>query len=164
VHVEDETYTGESVLILPLQDGRISLQVSPAAWNIDDEPNANFQCVATVRDGHDILIDDAAVLFSASRGNFYWYDHVRGNYTEYHLDADPPETPIKYTGWHIYRGQAYARYREQPGEATVFLRGDHRAFFDDPVSAEINVTIEAEIVGQDDIEPVSEVVRVHRTP
>ena len=164
VYVDEETYRGESGLILPLQDGRISLQVTPASWDIDENEIVNFRCVATVRDGHDILIDDAAVLFSASRGIFHWYDHVRADYIRYRIDEDPPEAPIKYTGWHINRGNQYGRHREQPGEATVFLRGEDNVFFMDPVSAEVNVTIEAEIVGHDDVEPESEVVRVVRTP
>jgi len=164
IRMVERTLEASRRIMLPLQQGYLTLNVSPDSWMID-APNmetANFVCVATLRDGHDVLINNAPVLFRSNRAYFYWYNHYRApRYRIYdHLGA-PPELPIKYTGWHIDNG--HREHRENPGEATVYLRGEEWDFFMDDVSPEVNVQIEAQVLGYEDVEarPVMVVVTRH---
>ena len=164
IETEERDLVAERLYILPLQRGVLTLSVSPANWMIDEYPRANFRCVAELRDGHGVLINNAPVIFGSGRGYFLWYDHVRGDYVEFRIHDDPPEPFIKFTGWHISWGQAYARHREQPGQATVFLQGVESDFFLDPVTPEVRVQIDAHIQGYDDVMAEPRIVVVTRHP
>jgi hypothetical protein len=155
--------TGERRILLPLQRGVLTLDVSPGNWMIDDEPDAVFTCQAELRDGHGTPINNAPVFFSASRGLFYWYDYRPGpsGYIAYDYLADPPEPAIKYTGWNL---PAHIEHREEPGQATVFLMGEEQDFFLDPVTPEINVQVNARVVGNDDVMADPIIITITRHP
>ncbi len=164
IRTVERTIEASRMIILPLQQGSLTLNVSPDSWMIDAPHmgTTNFVCVATLRDGHDVLINNAPVLFSSNRAYFYWYNYFRApHYVLYDLFADPPEPPIKYTGWNF--GNGHREHRENPGEATVYLRGEEWDFFLDAVSPEVNVQVMAQVVGYEDViaRPVIVVVTRH---
>lgn len=156
--------SGRRFLRLPLQQGILTLDVSPETWMIDQGPDScNFTCLAELRDGHGVAINNAPVLFTASRGAFFWYNHMPGRrrYILYDPYENPPQLPIKYTGWNE---PEHPEHREEPGQATVFMRGAEWTFFLDPVTPEVAVQIGARVVGYDDVEADPVVVFVTRHP
>ncbi|MCF7810037.1 Ig-like domain-containing protein [bacterium] len=156
---------GERRITLPLQRGILTLDVSPGNWMIDYEPDAVFTCQAELRDGHGTAINNAPVIFTATRGQFYWYDHRPGHgggdYIAYDYLADPPEPAIKYTGWNL---PEHVEHREEPGQATVYLMGEMYDFFLDPVTPEVNIQMNARVVGNDDVMADPVVITVTRHP
>jgi hypothetical protein len=115
--------TAERGLTLPLQGGQLLLRVTPESWDFSEheEDTAVFTCTAELRDGHEVIIERAPVLFSSNRGHF----------SDYEL-----------------------------GDMVVYLRGTEDDFFLDDVTPEVNVQIEARVVGYEDVaaDPVIVVV------
>ena len=67
--------TGSREHELPLQKGRIDLNIDPGNWRFDDDHDEmSVRCWATVTDGHGIRINNAPVLFTTSTGFLYWLD------------------------------------------------------------------------------------------
>jgi len=155
--------SGERDIHLPLQRGILTLDVSPGNWMINRDHDAVFNCQAELRDGHGTPINNAPVIFTASRGQFYWFDYRPGRtrYVMYDYLEEPPEPTIKYTGWNL---PAHPEHREEPGQATVYLLGEEADFFIDNVTPEVNVQINARVVGYDDVlaDPVIITVTRHR--
>ncbi|MCF7810035.1 Ig-like domain-containing protein [bacterium] len=163
IQIDDDEYiSAERELVLPLQEGILTLSVDPQNWMIDEEREAIFTCLAELRDGHDILINNAPVAFNASRGIFYWFDYrqERNDYVIYDYLDVPPEPVIKYTGWNL---PVHPEHREEAGQATVYLICDWIIYFPDWVTPEVNIQIGARVVGYDDVmaDPVVVVVTRH---
>jgi hypothetical protein len=154
---------GELRAQLPLQEGSLTLEVTPAIWDIEEDTVAVFTCQVELRDGHGVLINNAPVMFNASRGLFYWYNHRQGRtgYVMYDYLARPPEPVIKYTGWNL---PDHPEHREERGQATVYLMGEEEDFFLDHVTPQVNVQIGAVVDGYDDViaDPVIVVVSRNR--
>ncbi len=164
VRVADRMIETSRPHTLPLQEGVLVLHCSPENWAIDapDMDRANIMVLAQLRDGHEVLINNAPILFTSNRGYFYWYNHYRApRYRLYDPNVNPPEPAIKLTGWHIDNG--HREHRENRGEATVYLQGTEWDFFLDAVSPEVNVQIEAQVVGYEDViaDPVIVVITRH---
>ncbi|MDP8240635.1 MAG: Ig-like domain-containing protein [Candidatus Hatepunaea meridiana] len=162
VRTQERIISAERFFQLPLQRGSIVLDISPENWMIDRDDYANIRCWATVRDGHNVLINNAPVVFTANRGLFYWFNHVRNRYELYDYLDDPPVPALKYTGWHINNG--HSTDREDRGEATVYLQGEEPDFFLDPVTPEVAVIINARIEGYDDVIAEPRVATIIRHP
>ncbi|MCF7810038.1 Ig-like domain-containing protein [bacterium] len=155
--------TGERRITLPLQRGVLTLDVSPGNWMIDRDPDAIFTCQAELRDGHGIQINNAPVIFNASRGIFYWFDYRPGRtrYVMYDYLEQPPEPAIKYTGWNL---PDHPEHREEPGQATTYLMGEEEDFFFDLATPEINLQVNARVVGYDDVMADPVIITVTRHP
>ncbi len=165
IRVQGGRVTAEREHILPLNEGSLALYVTPGNWDIDENETACFRCIAVLTDGHEVWINNGPILFTSTRAYFHWYNYVRNCYIEYRIHDEPPELVIKYTGWHIDWGNAYAAYREEPGEATVYLIGNEEDFFlGDPLQEEVSVTINAEVFGYEGVEADPSVVYVTRHP
>jgi hypothetical protein len=155
--------TGSRRATLPLQQGVMVLHVDPQNWMIDRDPEAVFTVWVELRDDHGVLINNAPILFNASRGIFWWYDYRpggQGGFKMYDYLRVPPEPVRKFTGWNL---PDHIMHRERRGQATVFLRGEEYDFFLDPVTPEINVQIGAVVEGYDDViaDPVIVVITRH---
>jgi hypothetical protein len=164
IQIDDDEYIStERELVLPLQEGFLTLSVDPQNWIINEENETVFTCLAELRDGHDVLINNAPVLFSASRGDFFWYDHRQGRnrYVIYDYLHNPSEPVIKYTGWNL---PVHPEHREESGQATVYLICDWIIYFPDWEPPEVNIQIGACVIGYDDViaDPVIVVVSRNR--
>ena len=165
VRVADRMIEATREYQLPLQQGYLTLNVSPNSWMIDapDMETACFTCVATLLDGHEVTINNAPVLFNSNRAYFYWYNYYEAPcWRIYDHHANPPILPIKYTGWNV--GNGHREHRENRGEATVYLRGEEEDFFLDDVSPEMNVQIGAQVLGYEDVIADPVIVVVTRNP
>ncbi|NQU05733.1 MAG: hypothetical protein HQ568_06545 [Calditrichaeota bacterium] len=150
IQIDDDEYiSAERVIVLPLQEGIMTLDVTPDSWDIDEDTVAVFTCLIELRDEQGVLINNAPIGFFASRASFYWIDQ-NDEYQLYDPDAHPPQV---YTG----------RGREHRGQATVYLMGEEMDFFLDAVTPEVNVQIGAILFGYDDViaDPVIVVVTRH---
>lgn len=128
--------TGSRIHKLPLQQGELELNVDPANWMFSGEnPQATIRVWAILKDGHQILINDAPILFTTNRARFYYIDN-RGQYREYY-----PEASRKYTG----------SIGEENGTATVYLRAIEPNIFLDPFTLEVTVQINATVEGYLDV-------------
>jgi len=156
VQAPDGIMSWELVLTLPLQRGRVTLAADPGNWMFDRQ-RPNDTCAvrvwATVRDGHDITINNAPVIFSADRSRFYWRNlALNGRYVMFF-----PNPARKYTGL------VDQSNNEERGVATVYLRGVMNEFFLDDFTLEVTVRLQAQVEGYDDAiaEPVSLSVNRH---
>lgn len=130
---------------LPLQEGELEIHVDPANWRFLRN-NPNDSCLHRVwvvlKDGHQIEINNAPILFTTDRARFYWMDH-----DDNILKPFFPNTARKFTG-------AYDRHQDEPaGTATVFLRGVMDDFFLDDIASSATVQIEAAVEGYPDVAP-----------
>jgi hypothetical protein len=129
------------VVTLPLQRGWVLLSVDPVNWMFDrgsPRDTCLIRLWATVRDGHDILINNASILFRTDRGDLWYRNWARNG----QLNIFAPDNPAR-------RPTGVEQNHEQPGEATVYLRGQMSDFFLDDFSQEIPVHLEASIDGTD---------------
>jgi hypothetical protein len=75
--VGEDSIIGHTLYPLPLAGGQLWLSVDPIAWNFDHPPYgpagnpARMKCEATLKDGHNRLIDDGDIHFFSTRGYFY---------------------------------------------------------------------------------------------
>jgi len=126
--------------ILPLQEGYLELNVEPANWMFEDDTTiAEIRCWVDLKDGHQIEINNAPILFTSNRRALYWYDFATDQYVGFFLDP-----AIAYTG--IVNRQ----HNEEPGQATIWLRG----YYDDLVDwiwPYTPVQINAQVIGYDDV-------------
>jgi len=133
VQTQQGQITGEREHILPLQEGSLTLHIDPANWMFEDEDvTATIRCWAVLIDGHRIPINNAPILFTSSRGRFYWYNTERGGYIPFF-----PDPARKYTG------VIDEENNEMPGTVTVYLRGVENDFFLENDGREVAVTINA---------------------
>ncbi|MDP8237687.1 MAG: Ig-like domain-containing protein [Candidatus Hatepunaea meridiana] len=130
IRTQQRIITAELEFILPLQEGQISLNIDPRNWNFDGNDDlCNISIEADVRDGHDVLILNAPVLYSSTRAQYFWYNSDRWRYYPFY-----PE-PARWL----------------TGQGPVFLRGEESDFFLDPIRHEVAVLIECHIDGQIDV-------------
>ncbi len=129
------------VIKLPLQQGRLIMEVRPHVWVFQgDDDNAQFQITATLRDGHEDLINNVPIRFEATRGRFYRFNENTRDYVTYH-----PRPAIKLTGVRDRENN------EMPGHATVFLMGPENIFFLDNFTQEVNVQITSHVDGDEEV-------------
>ncbi len=96
---------GHAGLMLPLQQGELSLNVDPGNWLFErgEGDTCNIRVWAICRDGHNILVDNAPVLFSTSRGRLYPSEEdlgsatvwLRGTEESFFLDDEAVEEVIE---------------------------------------------------------------------
>ncbi len=123
--------------ILPLQHGNLALHVDPANFRFDrrnEEAIIRVWCI--LRDGHGSLINNAPILFSSDRGEFYWRDIRHGELFRFF-----PDPARKFTGAVDHRND------EPPGQATVFIVCEANDIFPDPFNLGWLVQIDAEVEG-----------------
>jgi len=132
---------GAREAFLPLQRGRLDLNIDPGNWHFNEERDqSDVRCWATLKDGHGVAINNAPVVFTTSQSRFWWKDFSNDRFIMFF-----PDPSIKYTG--IVDRQN----NEQPGHATVYLRGEEEDYFLDPFTLETTVKIEAKVEGFDDV-------------
>jgi len=138
-------------LLLPLQQGQLSLTANPGNWNFGaDGDTAQIVIVATLRDGHRSPINFGSVEFSPQRGTLYW----RNAQTE---QLERLRDNIRITGLNN------AQNNEEPGQATVYLVGGELNFFaapenpEDPNDNVLDIQVGARLQGYADViaEPVT---------
>ncbi len=123
--------------ILPLVDGILELNVDPANWMFEDEDDVcEIRCWVNLCDGHDVLIDNAPILFTTNRGRLSWRDE-EGEYRRFF-----PDPAIRHTGG----GE------ERDGEATVWLAAEYWEIIDPWWPAEVTVQFNAVVIGYDDVQ------------
>jgi hypothetical protein len=111
---------------LPLQTPSVDLTVTPIAWNFLERTNpSQIQCLSTVKDGHDVLINGATVVYQATRGKWF---------------------PTALGGSEIINGQRVTgQPPNNPGECVAWLRADMNYVFTDPnipeITSEVNVSV-----------------------
>ncbi len=154
IHAEIQTPEGlienDLAYTLPLQRGRIILAADPGNWMFDRQ-RPNDTCVVrvwgTVRDGHDVLINNAPVNFTTERARFYWKNFGRNQ----QMTPFFPNPAQKLTGVQDNNNN------EDPGVATVYLRGVMSDFYLDDFTLEFGVRVQAAVNGYDDAvsEPIT---------
>jgi len=134
--------TGSREHILPLQKGCIDLNVDPGNWMFDEDDHelAQIRCWAVLKDGHGIEINNAPVLFTSSRAEFWWYDFSRDRLVQFF-----PDPTRKFTG------VVDRENNELPGQATVYLIAEEHDIFLDPFTPEVSVEIEAKVEGYENV-------------
>ncbi len=122
---------GRRAYILPLQQGELALEVEPGNWAFGNEnDHAEISCTATLIDGHGVLINNAPIHFTTTRGFIYWFnDH--GDYLRFH-----PNPAIRLTG-----------ERDEDGCSVVWLRGLQDEYFFDENANEARIEINARVSG-----------------
>lgn len=125
--------------IYPLQEGWLELNVDPVNWMFEEgSEQAIIRCWCVLKDGHEVLINNAPVLFTSNRAwLFYWYNLRRNHYEEYY-----PEPVRKLTG------VVDEENNEEPGQATVFLIAEENDIFIGPM---VEVYVNASVEGYDDV-------------
>ncbi len=142
VQTEQGQIQGSREHILPMQEGELELNVDPGNWMFNEEnPDAVIRCWVVLKDGHQILINNAPILFTSNRSRFSWRDFSNDEYIEFF-----PEPARKFTGV-IDR-----QNNEEPGQATVYLLAEEGDIFLDPFTLEVTVQINAAVEGYDDVQ------------
>jgi len=137
IATEQGVIIGEREHILPLQGGYIELHVDPGNWMFDgNNDQAEIRCWVILKDGHDILINNAPILFSSNRGHFCWRDFSRDRLVEFFPD------PVR-----KHTGVVDRENNEEPGQATVYLIAEEFDIYLDHVTPEVSVQINAEVEG-----------------
>jgi len=139
--------------ILPLQEGTLQLHLDPTNHMFDrDEPDdvMDIRVWSILTDGHQILINNAPVLFTSNRGKF-WFDTRAGDNVDFEIYEPRPVRrltgPLN-DGRNPNDRQADDDAR---GHAVVWLRGIMDDFFLDPFTLEVTVQIESNVEGYDDV-------------
>lgn len=141
VQTERGQIMGSREAVLPLQRGRLDLNIAPGNWQFnEDNDQADIRCWATLKDGHGVAINNAPVVFTTSQGFLWWKDFSNDRFNMFF-----PNPAIKFTG------VVDRQNNEPPGHATVYLRGEEQDFFLDPFTLETIVKIEAKVEGFDDV-------------
>jgi hypothetical protein len=114
---------------LPLQDGQLDLNCAPGSWHFGQLGSpCNIMCVATVQDGHDVLINGAYVYFTAQRGLLFESFHTN----------TPTELATSY---------ATTGVNAPSGQAILWLNSAEDDIFPAPDIPEISGEVSAEVVG-----------------
>jgi len=140
VSTADGVISTERETVLPLQKGYMRLHVDPDNWMFDRQ-RENDTCLirayAVVKDGHDVEINNAPVLFGVDRARLYWKNlRLNGRYVPFF-----PEVVRRYTGL------INQENNEPRGTATVYLRGTMSDFYLDDFTLTLATTITAEVEG-----------------
>ncbi len=128
-------------IVLPLQQGELTLHADPTHWMFEQgNEEAQITVQAMLFDGHQVPINNAPVLFTATRGRFAWFNFQRNQLVEY-----APDPARKYTGVVDEENQ------EPEGTATVFLLAEEEDVFLDPFTLEVTVQVNAGVEGYADV-------------
>ncbi len=126
---------------LPMQEGNLELNVDPANWMFQEgQEDASIRCWVVLKDGHEITINNAPILFTSNRARFYWYNNRRNDYEEFFPD------PAR-----LLTGVFDQERMEERGQSTVFLQATEPDIFLDPFTLEVTVQINASVEGYDDV-------------
>jgi hypothetical protein len=126
---------------LPLQQGELRLNVEPQNWFwTRNRPNDSclIRLYTVLYDGHQILMNNAPILFGAEAGRLYWRDQANRRYIPFF-----PDPARRITGLRDDHNN------EQAGQATVYLRGCWSDFFPNEQVDNVEVEVIAEVEGWD---------------
>ena len=138
------------LITLPIQQGALTLSVEPAEWYFNEiDTLCNIPIQAVLVDGQDYPVNNVPVMFSADNPFLYWKDNSNS-----YIPINPEKTGRRtgdYDGWE----------RVEDGVLKIYLRGEEQDFFRDSLENEIQVEINAWIVGYEDVvaDPVSVMFR-----
>lgn len=116
---------------LPLQQGILDLYCAPGAWHFVQQGDpCNIECIATVQDDHDVLINGAYVYFTAQRGLLFPF-------------SSPNSTPDD----GLAENFAFTGPPNPTGQAILWLNSPDQYIFPSPDIPEISGEVRAEVVG-----------------
>jgi hypothetical protein len=115
----------DTTFVLPLQEGELNLLCTPQHWHfIDDGDPTRIRCLATVQDGHHVLIDGARVFYFSQRGHFYTASTGGVRADEYVSGTAPAES----------------------GQAILWLRVEEQWAFPDAITPETTCEVRVELL------------------
>lgn len=154
IAIEPGNISNDQNYQLPLQRGFLTLAADPQNWMFNrDRPNdvSRVRVWAVLRDGHDVVINNAPIIFSSDRGKYFWLNNVGGVYTAFFPN------PVR-----EYTGLINQNHNEPPGTATVYLQGVMNEYYLDDFTLEVNVHVEARVEGLDVVaDPVTVAMTRH---
>jgi len=121
----DGTVREDTTFVLPLQEGELNLLCTPQHWHfIDDGDPTRIRCLATVQDGHHVLINGARVFYFSQKGHFYTASTGGARADEY-ISGTPPA---------------------EDGQAILWLRVEEQWAFPDPITPETTCEVRVELL------------------
>lgn len=135
--VDGDSIIGSIHYQMPLADGRLGLNVIPTAWNFSHPPvppgdPAVMEVRAFLTDGHNNAINGATIIFSSTKGYFYWFQSGSGGV---HFE--------KITGPQGFVGEPV----DPAGYAICFMRTSLLQAFPDPGAIETTAQVSAVVLG-----------------
>lgn len=132
VNTGEEEISDDLSIELPIQEGAITANTSPANWNFEqDREVAQIRIRAELQDGHRTQINNGLIKFLADLGDLYWLDDETGELERFIGGRAQMLTGI-----------SDDNHAEEPGQATIYLIAEEDDIFDDPFVAEVVVTVE----------------------
>ncbi|HEY3294699.1 MAG TPA: hypothetical protein VGL38_04640 [bacterium] len=132
-----EPVTATITYQLPIQAPAIQLGVEPSSVQFDAQyPNGlpcHIRCIATLQDGHGVLINGSVIRFGTTRGRLYPVDNNTGLPVSRRTTGYDPDYQV-----------------DDPygfGSATLYLVDTAHWIFPDPLSTEITGDVTVEVVG-----------------
>jgi hypothetical protein len=121
----DGTVREDTTFVLPLQEGELNLLCTPEHWHFtDDGDPTRIRCLATVQDGHHVVINGAEVFYFGQRGHFYTAS-TGGVRADEYISGTPPA---------------------ESGQAILWLRIEEEWAFPDPITPETTCEVRVEIL------------------
>jgi hypothetical protein len=115
----------DTTFVLPLQEGELNLLCTPQHWHfIDDGDPTRIRCLATVQDGHHVLINGARVFYFSQKGHFYTAS-TGGVRADEYISGTPPA---------------------ESGQAILWLRVEEQFAFPDPITPETTCEVRVELL------------------
>ncbi|MBM3325012.1 MAG: hypothetical protein FJY66_05030 [Calditrichaeota bacterium] len=115
----------DTTFILPLQEGELNLLCTPEHWHFtDDGDPTRIRCLATVQDGHHVVINGARVFYFSQRGHFYTAS-TGGVRADEYISGTPPA---------------------ENGQAILWLRVYEQWAFPDPITPETTCEVRVELL------------------
>ncbi len=148
---EDDSIGTEFTFPLPLQRGELELHLDPDNAMVDDHDEIHeFRVWGILRDGHGVTINNAPILFSSTRAEYY-YD--RGGINRPNFEQFAPDPVRRLTGPGNDGETNNERFQDidPEGHAVVWLIGSQDDFYLDPFTLEVRVQLEAHVEGYDDV-------------
>ncbi len=136
--------------VLPLQEGTLELHVDPANYMFEHEEDdtADVRVWAILTDGHQILINNAPIVFSVNRGRF-WYDNRAGDNVEFRMYEPGPVR--RHTG-PLNDGRTEEERQnddDERGHAVVWWRANYLDVWDP--FWEVTIQVQAQVEGYEDV-------------
>lgn len=117
--------------ILPIQEPTIVVNCLPGSWHFVANGNpCRIELQATVRDGHQVLINGQQVYYAANRGRMWPNPQIQGQPIS--MDFTGPE------------------FGEPDGQCSIFLCDSVNFIFPDALTPEIPGEVRVEVVGYQD--------------
>jgi hypothetical protein len=115
----------DTTFVLPLQEGELNLLCTPQHWHfLDDGDPTRIRCLATVQDGHHVLINGARVFYFSQKGHFYTAS-TGGVRADEYISGTPPA---------------------EGGQAILWLRVEEQFAFPDPITPETTCEVRVELL------------------